>query len=402
MNGHVFGVGVLVLVASLPAGAQTLPSGPFVVAGGHVAIGGDASASVAPQDPGFFNFTDYEHSALRMVRFDLSVSVTAGDHFTVLGGFQDENFDTPRVYALYVRIHPWSNRRFDVQIGRVPPTAGLFAHQTYATDNILIGYPLAYQYLTSLRPDALPASADDLLRMRARGWESSFPVGNQTPDHGVPLFSGFRWDTGVQVHAATDLLEVTASVTTGTLSNPLVGDDNGGKQIAGRAAIRPVTGLAIGASAARGAFISDAAASAVPGGADANAYTQTALGGDIEYSRDYFLVRAETMWSRWTVPPISDPLIDVPLRAFAVSLEGRYKLRPGLYAAARVDHLGFSDITGTAGSQSWEARLSRVEFGGGYYLQRNLVLKLSYQYNTRDGGRQPTLGLPAAQLVYWF
>jgi len=43
-----------------------------------------------------------------------------------------------------------------------------------------------------------------------------------------------------------------------------------------------------------------------------------------------------------------------------------------------------------------------VEIGGGYYLQRNLVLKLSYQYNTRDGGRQPTLGLPAAQLVYWF
>jgi hypothetical protein len=77
-------------------------------------------------------------------------------------------------------------------------------------------------------------------------------------------------------------------------------------------------------------------------------------------------------------------------------------LRPGLYAAARVDHLGFSDITGTAGSQSWEAPLSRVEVGGGYYVQRNLVLKLSYQYNTRDGGRQPTLGLPAAQLVYWF
>ena len=402
MNGHVFGVGVLVLVASLPAGAQTLPSGPFVLAGGHVAVGGDASASFAPQDPGFFNFTDYEHSALRTLRFDLSVSATAGDHFTVLGGFQDENLDSPRVYALYVRIHPWTNRRFDVQIGRVPPTAGLFARRAYATDNILIGYPLAYQYLTSLRPDALPASADDLLRMRARGWESSFPVGNQTPDHGVPLFSGFRWDTGVQVHAVTDLLEVTASVTTGTLSNPLVGDDNSGKQIAGRAVIRPATGLVIGASAARGAFVSDAAASAVPGGADANAYTQTALGSDIEYSRDYFLVRMETVWSRWTLPPISEPLIDVPLRAFAVSLEGRYKLRPGLYAAARVDHLGFSDITGTTGSQSWEAPLSRVEVGGGYYLQRNLVLKLSYQYNTRDGGRQPTLGLPAVQLVYWF
>ena len=54
----------------------------------------------------------------------------------------------------------------------MPPTFGAFARRTYATDNPLIGYPLAYQYLTSLRPDALPANADELLRMRGRGWLS--------------------------------------------------------------------------------------------------------------------------------------------------------------------------------------------------------------------------------------
>ena len=41
-------------------------------------------------------------------------------------------------------------------------TFGAFARRTYANDNPLIGYPLAYQYLTSLRPDAVPATADAL------------------------------------------------------------------------------------------------------------------------------------------------------------------------------------------------------------------------------------------------
>jgi len=52
--------------------------------------------------------------------------------------------------------------------------------------------------------------------------------------------------------------------------------------------------------------------------------------------------------------------------------------------------------------QSWEAPLSRIEIGGGYSLQRNLLLKISVQHNARDGGRVTQATLPAIQLVYWF
>ena len=44
-------------------------------------------------------------------------------------------------------------------MGRVPATFGAFSRNTYGTDNLLIGTPLAYQYLTSLRPDSLPDDA---------------------------------------------------------------------------------------------------------------------------------------------------------------------------------------------------------------------------------------------------
>ncbi len=392
----------LSLGCSLAARAQALPSEPLSLADGRVTIGGDVSATVGGEDTGFFNYSDYEHSTLRMFRVDLTGAFTISSHFAVLSEVRTENVGPLRAYALYLRIRPWTARALDIQVGRLPPTFGAFARRIYPSDNILIGYPLAYQYLTSLRPDALPMNADELLAMRGRGWLSNFSLGNMTPDNGLPLMSGFRWDTGVQVHAASDLVDGTVSVTTGTLSNPLFRDDNSGRQLTGRLSVHPVAGLIVGASAARGPFVTATAARGAVGDGRDGEFTQTAWGGDVEYSRDYYLVRAETIFSEWRVPAVGRPTINVPLRALATYVEGRYKIRPGLYAAARIDHVGFSEVTGSEGPETWDAPVTRFEFGGGYSIQRNLLLKASFQHNTRDGGRVTTLDLLAAQIVYWF
>ena len=400
----------LALGAAGVAGAQTLPSEPIVIGGGRLTIGGDVSATMScaqaeggsrcTEDTGFFNYTDYYHSSVRMLRVDVAAALTVTRHVSILGEVRSEDAGWPQPYALYVRVRPWVRHRFDIQAGRIPPTFGAFARRTYAADNLLIGYPLAYQYLTSLRPDALPADADELLRMRGRGWLSSFSIGERDADRGVPLVSAFRWDTGVQVHAGNDVVEGAAAVTAGTLANPLVSDDNSGKQIAGRVAVRPFTGLAIGASGARGPFPTRAALQSA--GVDRGTFAQSAWGGDIEYSRGYYLIRAEAVVSQWRLPIVRSPNLSLPLRATGTSVEGRYKIRPGLYAAARADHLGFSEITGSSGADAWDAPVTRVELGGGYAVQRNLLLKVSFQRNTRDGGRVTKLNVGAAQLVFWF
>ena len=164
----------LMLCLGAPAHAQTLPDKPIVFGDGRVTLGGDVTWSIAPDDPGFFNYTDYEHSALRMLRLAVMASVKAGDHVTMLAEVRSENGGQPEPYGLYLRIRPWTARAFDIQIGRVPPTFGAFPRRAYAADNPLIGYPLAYQYLTSIRSDALPISTDELVRMRGRGWLSRF------------------------------------------------------------------------------------------------------------------------------------------------------------------------------------------------------------------------------------
>jgi hypothetical protein len=382
--------------------AQVLPSEPLVFGNGRVTIGGDISASYGSIDPGFFNYTDYEYSALRMVLIDLTAAVNAGDHFAFLGELRTENFGGVQPYAFYLRIRPWRDRSVDIQVGRVPPTFGAFPRRTYGTDNPLIGYPLTYQYLTSLRPDAVPANADELLAMRGRGWLANYSIGNPYRDRGVPLVTAFRWDTGVQVHIDHQWIEGTAAVTTGTVSNPVLSVNHSTKQLVGRLVFRPVPGLIIGTSAARGPFLTSSAVESALGPGHDNTFTQTAWGADLEYSRRYYLVRFETVVSSWTLPAIRPPFLDGPLRAIGTSVEGRYKVAPGLYVAGRVDHLGFNDITGTDIRESWDAPVTRVEAGGGYSLQRNLILKLSGQRDIRDGGRVPTATLFATQLVFWF
>jgi hypothetical protein len=396
------------------AAAQGLPSEPITFGGGHVTLSGDVSATfsctnsatavsrICADDTGFFNYTDYEHSALRMFRVGLTASVKATDRLWVLGEIRSEDLGQVQPYALFVRFRPWRSRALDVQAGRVPPTFGGYARRAYSTDNLLIGYPLAYQYLTSLRPDALPAHADELIRMRGRGWLSSFSVGDLTAEPGLPIVSAFRWDTGVQLHAANQVVDAAVGLTTGSLGNPLVGDDNSGKQVAGRVALTPAAGLVIGASGAKGPYLSRNATRSAGAGLRNGRYTQTAFGSDLEYSRQHFLIRLEAILSDWRLPIVQDPEITLPLRAISTLVEGRYKIRPGLYAAARFDRLGFSEVTGTSRTTEWDAPVTRVEVGGGYSLQRNLLLKGAIQRNTRPGGRTTALTAGAMQIVYWF
>src|SRR6185436_11872803 len=181
--------------------------------------------------------------------------------------------------------------------------------------------------------------------------------------------------TGAQVHTTMGIVSATASVTAGTLSNPLFSDDNGGRQIAGRIELRPFSGLVAGGSAARGPFVARSAARAAIADSDGNEFTQTAWGGDVEYSRGYYLLRFEAIVSDWRLPMAQPPPgqqpLRTPLRAVSSSLEGRYKLRPGLYVAARFDHLGVGDVTGTQLTEAWDAPVTRIELGGGYSIQRN-------------------------------
>ena len=399
---------VLLLVA-LPglAAAQTLPTGPVTTAGGRLTISGEGAASVSPDDEAYFDYSDYNYNLLRQMRLDGTAAFRLGSHVSLLGDLRlegpiGEGQWTLRPYALFARVRPWSRRAFDIQAGLIPPVFGAFTRRSYGADNPLIGFPLGYQYITSLRSDALPASADDLLRRRGQGWRVSYPVGSVYADHGVPLVDGLHYQTGVEMHAGSNPLDASVAFTAGSLSAPGRSEAGPGVQISGRVAYHPVPGLVLGVSGAQGGFVARSVTDVLGAAANATSNDQRVLGFDAEYSRGYWLVRTEGIVSSWDLPSLQRPFLNGPLRAYALALEGRYRLRPGLYAAARVDRLDFSEITGTAGTLPWDAPVRRVEVGGGYSLQRNVLVKIAYQYNWRDTALTRTSGLASAQILFWF
>ena len=384
------------------AGAQGLPSEPISLANGTLVLGGEIVGTIGPDDPGFFNYTDYEYNALRNFRMGLSAEVRASKYVQVLGEVRLDQGHVFQPYGLYVRLRPWPARRFDLQAGRIPPTFGAMTRSAYGSGNLLVGQPLAYQYLLSIRSDAIPATADDLLRMRGRGWLSSFPVGNTVPAAGLPIVNTSRWDTGVQLHGLMGMFEWTGSVTTGSLSDPRVTDNNSGRQVAGRVMARPTAAVVLGASAARGAWLDRSVDAALPAGQSGRDARQAAVGGDAEFSSGPVLIRGEVIRATWTLPAVAAPAIDRPLVATTALIEGRYKILPGVYVALRGDWLDFSSITGTVRTAEWEARTWRVEGGAGWSILRNVQLKGAVQRNRRDGGRVRRDTLVTAQVLYWF
>jgi hypothetical protein len=401
MKQALLALGVWLLGAAV-AEAQLLPTEPVSVADGRVVVGAEVTATFASEDPGFFNYTDYEYSALRNLRIGLGAEFRASRWFQVLGELRVDHGTHIEPASLFARIRPWPERRFDIQAGRVPATFGAFSRNTYGTGNLLIGTPMAYQYLTSLRPDALPATRADVLRMRGRGWLSSFPLGVTTADRGLPIVNSVRSDTGVQVHGINGWLEWTGAVTAGSLSNPRVRDDNDGRQLVGRLVARPLPAVALGLSAARGAYLSRVVADALPDDAQLEDAVQQALGLDAEYSQGRFLVRAEVIRSHWTLPFALDGVDDRRLGANWWIVEGRYRVLPGVQFATRAEWLAFSRLLAAGLNEPWEAPVERIEVGASYAIIRNVIVKGSVQRNTRDGGRVRRDTLGAVQVVYWF
>ena len=377
-------------------------------------VGGEVTATIgAPDDndSAYFNYTDYSHNALRMFRVSLSAMWRPIDRVAFLTEVRSENVERVIPYALYVRVRPLKNVPLDVQAGRIPVVFGTFARR-YGGDNPLIGVPLAYQYLTSIRPDAVPSSADNLLFFRGLGWEVNYPVGEPGKEPGVPLITAYRWDTGVEAHASSRYVDGAFAITSGTLANPRVDDDNHGRQLSGRVAFKPAVGLILGASLAQGEFLSNDIKTFYDPVFPGQHYRQRALGFDGEYSRGFWVVRGELIDSRWNLPAANLPYIENPLRATTGYVEAKYQITPRFYGAARVDHLTFSKVTGLRQTVEepgqptpWDAPVTRAELGGGVSLTRHLTARSSLQFNYRHG---PILFVArqklylAGQLSFWF
>jgi hypothetical protein len=263
---------------------------------------------------------------------------------------------------------------------------------------------LAYQYLTSLRADALPLTMADVTRMRTRGWLSTFPVGAYESGPGVPLVSASTWDTGVEGTWQSGQLELSAAITRGAPAVPVVRETNDGLMWSGRATVHLPVGLSIGASAAQGQWLDQSVLSLTPNGTS-SASTQSVVAADVEYGRGPWLIRGEWLRSQFELPLVSSAPDGVRLSARSAFVEARYRPHPRWQFGSRLDRLDFSSVRSDTTAITpipWEAPVTRLEGSLGYRASRALEVRGGWQHNWRAGGRVSERGFPTVAVLYWF
>ena len=402
MSGRLAVVAAVLLALAPGAAAQSLDR-PYALSLGPVAFGGDVSAVIGPtDDTAFFNYTDYELNALRMARVRLAAQWRLRSSLAVLAEVRAENLADLDATGVYVRWRPWASRGLTIQAGRIPPVVGAFPRRAYGRDNPMAGAPLVYQYLTSLRPDALPATGDDLLRMRGRGWRPSYPIGANDPAPGIPLVNAARWDTGVQAAWSGSRWEAAAALTRGAPAVPVVRETNDVLQWSARAGLHLDRGLAAGVSIARGDWIDNRALALRPPAAAADAQ-QRLWGVDVEYGTGRWLARAEWLQSAFDLPLAERAAGTARLDARGGFVEVRYRPAARWQLAGRAGRLDFGRVQmPSGGAPTWDFPVTRLEASLGFRVTRQLDVRGGWQRNWRDDGRGTARSYPTLQALYWF
>src|SRR5262245_13503978 len=103
------------VLIGLLLGAVPCPAAePVSLFGGRLSLGGEMSGAYGTRDRGYFNNTDYGTNNLRLFRLDLAAELRAGAHFGAAADVRTDNLASPRAYALYLRLRPWTDVPLDV------------------------------------------------------------------------------------------------------------------------------------------------------------------------------------------------------------------------------------------------------------------------------------------------
>ena len=278
-------------------------------------------------------------------------------------------------FGAYALFHPSPGRDMHVMAGLIPWPIGTWAPRANSNKNPLIGFPLQYQYHTTLSSFQLVPSRDALIADAGDGEDgTSYAFGSQ----GMPIVYDQWWDFGAVFLGSARPVEYSVGFVNGAPSWPSPGRDNTpGKSFLGRVGLAPTPGIRFGVSGSYGPYlIEDAVKSSLPPGKDAADFNQVLGMADFEWSGGHAELRAEGYANRWQTPTVGD------LRVRGGYGELKYTLPAGFYVAGRYDIMRFGDVKDSTGTdRSWDADVDRLEVGVGYRMMKGVTAKVVYQRN---------------------
>jgi len=289
-------------------------------------------------------------------------------------------------YAL--RITPWKDGRFNLQIGKFPTVVGAWVERHLSWDNPFVNAPLPYETASLVSDLQLPLTGNSFRK-----------VPGIDKYEFLPILWGPVYATGMSAAGRFGMFEYAMEVKNEPVSSrPETWDEINFENPAVdlRIGLRPNAAWRFGFSAAEGAYLR-ADARPFPSGGELGDYRQFLLGQDVSWARGHWQVWAEVFQSRFEVPRLGNANV------FAYYIEAKYQITPQLFGALRWNQEFFASEDDPAGQPVARANdVSRVDAAIGYRFTAYTQLKLQYSLARGDFVSDDLHGTFAAQFTLRF
>jgi hypothetical protein len=279
-------------------------------------------------------------------------------------------------YAL--RVTPWEDGRFTVQIGKFATVVGNWVPRHLSWDNPFINGPLVYENVTAIQDKSAPYSPLNFIYGPYYYEKYAFN----------PVIWGPSYASGISVSGQLGKFDYAVEMKNASLSSRPESwyvTENGFENptFSGRAGFRPNQAWNFGFSASEGPYFRREAEPTLPPGRDIDDYREFVLGQDVSFAWRHLQVWAEFYEARFEVPRVGNA------DTFAYYIEAKYKFNPQLFGAIRWNQQLFSTISdGYGHNVNWSPDLGRIDIAAAYRFTPHMQLKLQYgfQHETTSPG----------------
>lgn len=304
-----------------------------------------------------------------------------------------------RMEGAYIAFERLGTEKLGIMIGKIPSPVGTYAPRAYSDVNPLIGIPMMYSYRTPLSFSLVDYQT--LLNRKASN------------SKGLPILYDSCWNVGINFFGTHNIIEYSAGLITGAVSNPKSAGPTDGYQITGRLGCVPHISTRFGMSFAYGPYASrndeypDAVSTSQGFGKvvrvqqvpQIDDYNQIILVADFEYTHSHLSFYSEGGWNRYENPQ------DFNVDAYFGYGELQYTLHPRLYTAGRFGWIHYADVryslipsSNISETEAWGYNVHRYEFGIGIKITRNVQLKFVEQITKHKENKTIDTSFSATQL----
>ncbi|HUR58191.1 MAG TPA: hypothetical protein VM029_10810 [Opitutaceae bacterium] len=299
-----------------------------------------------------------------------------------------------------VRVTPWKDGRFNVQVGKFATVVGNWVSRHASWSNPFITAPLAYENLTGVWDAEALRSSNTLLQ-----WSHVRPglpanITAQEKFLRIPVIWGPSYALGAAVSGEVMRMQYAFEVKHASLSSRPEAwshaDAWSHPTVSGRLGYRAGQAWNIGVSASTGTYLRPFAQRTVPARRAFGDFRQVVFGQDVSFAWHHLQVWSEIYAARFEIPGVGDA------DTLAYYAEAKYKFTPQFSAALRWNRQLFDTISDRAGPTRWGPNLWRIDFAPAYRFTPHTQAKLQYSLQKATVGARDYSQLVAMQLTVRF